>query len=536
MKKNFDFYEANFYFEKAGHNFYNFQIAINNEIKYLNKTFDNYSYLSNEKGDDFFQLVTNEEYKSTNSLQGGIIYQILVDRFCRVGEVKNREPLKLRDDWGGKIKKYTTDPVKLNTEVFGGNLSVVISKLSYLKELGVTAIYFNPICQANSHHKYDTADYMKIDDMYGTEEEFKILIKKAKSLDIKIIIDGVYNHTGSDSIYFNKENRFESVGAYNSKNSKYYSWYNFKNNKEEYDSWWGIKTLPSIKKDCRDFQEFIAGKNGVIEKFMEMGVFGIRLDVVDELTDEFTKKISNKIMSYNQDAVIMGEVWEDASTKISYDKRRKYFKDNELNSVMNYPLKEAIINYLKTKNPRELNSTIRMLLNNYPKIVLDNLMNSLGTHDTNRIYTEIKSFTSDEEISKSLLKIAFILLFTLPGVPTIFYGDEYGMENNDSNPRGCFDWKNYENDIYKFIKKLSKIRNYKSLKDGEIKILCCQDGKFAFERIGENEQIIVLVNLGRTMFPVKQNGKFFSFFSQKERKNICLMPNEFEILISQKND
>ena len=110
------------------------------------------------------------------------------------------------------------------------------------------------------------------------------------------------------------------------------------------------------------------------------------------------------------------------------------------------------------------------------------------------------------------------------------------MENNDSNPRGCFDWKNYENDIYKFIKKLSKIRNYKSLKDGEIKILCCQDGKFAFERIGENEQIIVLVNLGRTMFPVKQNGKFFSFFSQKERKNICLMPNEFEILISQKND
>ncbi|MBQ8424517.1 MAG: glycoside hydrolase family 13 protein [Clostridia bacterium] len=553
---------GDFKFQDKGHYFYNFKVIfIDGTEKYINKTYDNYSVLSREKGEDFVQIVTSEDYTCDNSMQGGIIYQIMVDRFCRVGNVKSREPLFLREDWGGSIKKITSDPVKLNTQVFGGNFDGVISKLDYLKNLGVTVIYFTPICQANSHHKYDTADYLKIDEMFGDEKTFKTLIKKAKEKGIKILIDGVYNHTGSDSRYFNKENRFEEIGAYNSKNSPYYNWYSFSDYPTKYESWWGIETLPSIKKDCNDFQDFIAGSGGVIEKYMDMGIMGIRLDVVDELTDEFTKKISDKIKTYGKDCVCLGEVWEDASTKISYSKRREYFTNNEINSVMNYPLKNAIIDYLKTKNSNNLNATIRMLLNNYPKNVLDNLMNTLGTHDTSRIFSELKthlgigdlkfnlknlsnseleklSISENEKLSLAikLLKIGFVLIFTLSGVPTIFYGDEYGLENSDDNQRACFDWENYENEIYYFVKNLAKIRNYNCLKNGSMKVLLSEEGKFVFERTDNNSQIIVMVNLNSSKLNIDLKGEFKSFFTNKTINYISLCENEFEILINEKNN
>ena len=476
--------------------------------------------------------MTEEEYTSTDSLQGGIIYQILVDRFCKVGEVKCRPQLFLRDDWGGKLKKNTRDPVRINQEVFGGNFKGVISKLDYLQELGITAIYFNPISQANSHHKYDTADYMKIDDMFGTEEDFKNLVQKAKEKGIKIIIDGVYNHTGSDSIYFNKLNNFNSLGAFNSKDSKYYDWFEFINYPNKYESWWGIDTLPSIRWDCQSYQDFIAGENGVIEKFMKMGVSGVRLDVVDEISDKFTKKLSNKIKSFGKDMVIMGEVWEDASTKISYSKRRKYFSENELNSVMNYPIKESIIEFIRSKEPYTLRSTMRMLLNNYPKVVLDNLMNPLGTHDTNRIFTELKNICSGDEFkSKQLFKIAMGILFTLPGVPSIYYGDEYGMENNDGISRSCFDWDNYKNDIFNWVKELVKIRKLSVFKNGEFKILFDTNGKFVFERFDKFNHIIVMANLRPSILKINLDSEYISFFSGENYREYILKENQIEILI-----
>ncbi|MBQ8451679.1 MAG: glycoside hydrolase family 13 protein [Clostridia bacterium] len=522
-------------FETSGHFWYNFKVLTNDGEFYLNKTDDSYSALENFRGNDFFQAVLEEEYVCTNSMQGGMIYQIYVDRFCKVGKVKSREPFVLRKDWGGAIHKNTTNPILINQEVFGGNFKGVMSKLDYLKDLGVTIIYFNPISQASSNHKYDTGDYTKPDEMFGTEEEFKKLIDEADKRGIKIIIDGVYNHTGSDSIYFNRENRYNSVGAYNSQNSPYYSWYTFYEYPDKYESWWGIDTLPAIRGDCTEFQEFIAGDGGVIEKFMKLGVFGVRLDVVDEINDGFVKKISNKVKQFGKDRVIMGEVWEDAATKISYDFRRQYFVHNQLNSVMNYPIKVSILEYMKTKEPNTLVSTIRMLQNNYPKVVLDNLMNFLGTHDTNRIFTELNLITNfNKELSKKLLKICFVLIFTLQGVPSCFYGDEYAMENNDGSSRGCFDWENYNNDIYKFVKKLSKIRKLEALKDGELNIIYSENGKFVFERVGKRTHVVVLINLAQTKISFDVDKKFKRFFGEKKTTSLTLNENEFEILYEEK--
>lgn len=537
MENQENVYSFNYKFEQSGHFWYNFQLVFDNFVLYLNKTYDTRSALSNEKQEDFLQLVTEKDYCCNNSMQGGIIYQIFMDRFCKEGEVKPRKPLVLREDWGGKIKKNTDNPILINQEVFGGNILGLTSKLDYLQELGVTIIYLNPISEANSNHKYDTSDYMKIDPMFGTETEFKTLVEEAKKRSIGIVIDGVYNHTGSDSIYFNKEGKFATLGAYRSKKSRFYNWYEFEEFPDKYKCWWGIDTLPSIRGNCEDFQEFIAGKNGVLEKFLKLGVKGVRLDVVDEITDEFVQKIERKVHEFGDDKVLIGEVWEDASTKISYSKRRKYFAKNELNSVMNYPVKETVLEFVKTKNANALVSTLRMLENNYPKAVLDNLMNFLTTHDTKRVFSELLgSCGDDKKQAFALYKIATSLIFTLPGVPSIFYGDEYGMENNDDSSRGCFDWQNYKNEIYEWFTKLTKVRKLECLKDGEFNILYSSNGKFAFERFSENERLVFVANLEPSVFNLELNGKFTSFLTGKTAQNCTLKQNEFEILIETNND
>lgn len=571
LSKNYEYIEMQwienqfkikYFFNSEGHYFYNFKVIFSDNCEmFLNKTFDYYSKLDLDKKDDFVQIVTSEDYFNVNSLQGGFVYQIMIDRFCRGKDVKQREPLFLRDDWCGDIKKFSSNAEFLNRQVFGGNIKGVISKLGYLKDLGVTAIYFTPISQGNSHHKYDTADYFKIDEMFGSEDDFKYLLKCASDVNIKIIIDGVYNHTGADSIYFNRENTFDNIGAFNSKKSTYYNWYSFYDYPTDYESWWGIKTLPSIKKDCKEYQNFIAGSGGVIEKFMNMGVFGIRLDVVDELSSEFVKQISNKIASYGKDCVCLGEVWEDASTKISYSKRRSYFTNNELNSVMNYPLKNAIIDYIRSGNSSNINAVIRMILTCYPKNVGDNLINMLGTHDTSRFFSELKTICGLEDVDVkgviinnpnilnnefhsdisdkikrfvALFKIAFVLIFTVIGVPVVFYGDEYGMENSDDNPRACFDWNSYDNFFYKFVKSLAKMRRLEVFKNGEMKVLLSEEGKFVFERFSESEQLIVAINLKPSVLKIDFSGNFKSLIKKEKINKIILYENEFDILITNK--
>ena len=537
MQKNQKYYEKNLKFDFSGHFWFNFKLVFEDKELYVSKTYDNYSCVLEYKGEDFLQLVTEEEYSCTNSMQGGIIYQIFVDRFCRVGKVTPRFPLVLREDWGGAIKKNTTDPILINEEVFGGNFKGITSKLDYLKDLGVTTIYMCPISEAHSNHKYDTANYMNVDSMFGSEDDFKELIDKAKEKGMQIVIDGVYNHTGSDSIYFNRKGRYAEAGAFQSQDSKYFKWFDFIDYPKVYEAWWGIDTLPRVRGNCTEFHDYIAGKGGVIEKFMKLGVAGVRLDVVDEISNEFVNKISSKIKEFGKNKIIMGEVWEDAGTKIAYSNRRKYFTQNQLNSVMNYPIKESLLNYIKTGETYDLVSTIRMLQSNYPKVVRDNLMNFLTTHDTVRFRSELETISGgNKEVADKLMKLASAISFTMVGVPSIFYGDEYGMENNDGSSRGCFDWDNYQNEIYKWYKQLALIRKLSVMKDGELNILYSKYGKFVYERVNDEQRVVVLSNMQHTHLRVNLNGNFVSLISGEPVSVVNLGKYDIEILIEMKND
>ncbi len=480
----------------------------------------------NDNAADWQVTVYDEEYKTPDWFKGGVMYQIFPDRFCRgEGAYPVAEGKILREDWGGLPSFRANADGKIpNNDFFGGNLNGVRQKLGYLKELGVTAIYFNPIFEAFSNHRYDTGDYRKIDRLLGTEQELDDLIRDAKEHGIRIILDGVFNHTGDDSRYFNKYGRYDSVGAYQSEASPYADWYKFKEFPRRYDCWWGIEILPEVNETSASYQDFIMGKDGVLKQWLRHGIGGYRIDVADELPDFFLQKLRESVKEEDPDAIIIGEVWEDASNKISYDVRREYLQGYELDSVMNYPLKNGIINFIRTGMTYLLRETIATLLDNYPKTTLDSLMNILGSHDTPRILTVFGGedctdkeemavrFMSDEARAraKKMLKMAAVLQFTLPGVPCIYYGDEVGMEGyQDPFCRRCFPWDNIDEELHAFYQALGRIRGG-SMKgifaEGNYRELYADTACLLYERRNGDESVVVFVNRGSCKYTLHFDG------------------------------
>lgn len=495
--------------------------------------------------------VFEEDFSTPDWFKGGIMYQIFPDRFYKSGETNIDKNKVLRTDWGG-IPRYQPNEFGkvLNNDFFGGNLDGVKKKLPYLKQLGVTVIYFNPIFEAYSNHRYDTGDYMKIDRLLGTEQDFDDLIAEAKQQGIRIILDGVFNHTGDDSRYFNKYGKYtEELGAHQSPKSPYFDWYWFSNFPDQYESWWGIDTLPSVNETCESFQNFICGEDGVLKNWLRHGIGGYRLDVADELPDFFLKKVRRAVKEENPSAIIIGEVWEDASNKIAYSERRQYLQGYELDSVMNYPLKDAIISYVITGETHQLRNTIAMLIDNYPKQVLDCLMNILGTHDTPRILTvlgqkycrnkdemAVTTLSQEEKTAaKKKLKMAAVLQFTLPGVPSIYYGDENAMEGyQDPFCRRCFDWEHHDDDLFQFYQKLGKIREKELLEaftDGVYQEVFADSSCLVFERRGKKQKAYIYVNNSANIYTIKLTGKFRDHITDIEfNDKILLQPYSYGIL------
>ena len=500
-----------------------------------------------------FQLtVYKKEYVVPNWFLGGIMYQIFPDRFNRSTANKQLPTGKVfHENWSDEpIYEPNKDGKILNNDFFGGDLQGIREKLGYLSELGVTVIYLNPIFKAYSNHRYDTGDYMQIDPVLGNEKDFIALIRDAESYGIKIVLDGVFNHTGDDSVYFNKYGNYDSVGAYQSKDSKYYDWYDFIDYPNEYDSWWGIKTLPSLNEKCDRYVDFITGANGVIEKYTNLGVGGWRLDVVDELPSEFVKKIRNSVKKSNENAVIIGEVWEDASNKISYGKRREYFQGEELDSVMNYPLKNAILSFVNGKGVSELISTIRLQIDHYPSAVLNSLMNILSTHDTMRLINALsgvdykgmtksqiaKIKSSDFDYFTTLFKVkaASLLQFTLCGVPCVYYGDEVGLDGGfDPLNRRTFPWGKENGELCNWYKKLAEIRrSYSAFSKGEFKEVYSSNGMFIFRRVDENCDILVAVNVGGENQELNFDGKVQNLLDEKVYDGAFqINPNSLAVLV-----
>ena len=423
-----------------------------------------------------FQITVYDPcYDTPEFMKRGIIYQIFPDRFRRAPSAARcgRKDITLHENWD-ELPLVNPDPRSGDnqaTDFFGGTLTGIREKLPYLKELGVTVLYLNPVFKARSNHRYDTGDYHRIDPILGTKKEFEDLCREAEGMGVRILLDGVFSHTGEDSVYFNRYGRYPSLGAYQSPESPYASWYRFESFPEKYACWWGIPSLPEVVKSDPAYQEFMFQKDkGVVPRWLRSGASGWRLDVADELPMDFLKKLRQSAKAQKKDALVLGEVWEDASNKVSYGEARCYCLGDTLDSVMNYPLREALIAFLTGASPaRELCRLLRHQQEVYPPPFLYALMNLMGSHDRARILNvlcgcEYSHLPREEraglrltpeqyELAVTRLKKGVALLCALPGAPTLYYGDEAGMQGTaDPFCRGTYPWGREDQELLAYVR------------------------------------------------------------------------------------
>lgn len=474
--------------------------------------------LERQSSHRFVLLLHEADFHTPSWFEGRTMYHVFVDRFCRGnGEVASRSDVIINEDWDRGIPQYPEkNGDKLsNNMFFGGNLWGIAEKMEYFQSLGVGVLYLSPIFRAYSNHKYDTGDYLEIDGMFGGEAAFCHLLSEAKKADIRIVLDGVFNHTGDNSRYFDRYGEYGGVGAYADPASPYRDWFRFKRYPDEYETWWGIQILPKLNLGEKTCREFLAGKGGVAEKYVKMGIGGWRLDVADELSDEFLDELRATVKeASDSQALIIGEVWENAAVKVAYGARRRYFQGKQLDSVMNYPLRNGILAFLLDGDATFLADTLKEIYATYPRSVCNSLMNLLGTHDTERILTVLGEGNERVEESNAalsvkrlnerqlergvnLLKIAAAIQFTVYGVPSVFYGDEAGLEGyHDPFCRRPYPWGRENADLLSFYRRLGAIRKEHAVfKDGDFRILLAEGARLAYLRENDNEEITVTVNM-----------------------------------------
>lgn len=539
--------------EPSGLFYYDFRLQCGEKTLFTSEKDVTHFSLSENEGKRSRLLVFEDGFETPDWFHGGVIYHIFVDRFARGSfTIPVRDDAVLNEDWESGVPQYGEYPGAFvpNNMFFGGNLIGIREKLDYISSLGVTVIYLSPIFKAYSNHKYDTGDYMKVDEMFGGDKALADLISEAKKYGIRIILDGVFNHTGDDSLYFNKYGKYTSVGAYQSEKSPYHDWFTFTEFPDKYESWWGIPILPKLNLSCPSCRDFLAGKgkNSVVGKYTSMGIGGWRLDVADELSDEFLDLVRSTAKSESKgDAVIIGEVWENASDKIAYGKRRRYLRGSQLDSVMNYPFRSAVIEYLLSGNAEALAAALTEIYASYPKTVCDSLMNLLGTHDTERILTvlggenkydlpnselaHVKMSAENKNRAILLLKLASAIQFTVYGIPSVFYGDEAGLEGyRDPFCRMPFPWGKENSELLYHYRALGKLRKENPVfADGTFRVLEASGAYLLYERRGHGETVLIVLNAGKNEIMPEISGTDMltgEFFSEED----VLPPVSFRIL------
>lgn len=484
-----------------------------------------------------FQLTVHErDFKTPDRYKRAILYQIFPDRFAKSSKNSAKRGLDYHRSMGRKgylHGSFDESPAYLPMpgeehytpcDYFGGDLCGIEQSLPYLADLGVTVIYLNPIFEADSNHRYNTADYKKIDPMLGTNSDFKKLCRSAEKFGMKVILDGVFSHTGSDSVYFNKTGKYSEPGAYQGPKSRYYSWYEFYDYPDSYRSWWGFDTLPEVNEEDSQWQEFIiTGEDSVVRNWLEAGADGYRLDVADELPDHIIEKIRTAIKSHDEEHFLLGEVWEDATTKQSYGTHRTYALGKGLDSVMNYPFRNAVINFLLGHiQAKDLVQFFAGQALNYPKEMYYCLMNLLSSHDIERVRTVLGTKVNAAELSREqqgsfvilpeqnrqggvMQRLAALLQYTLPGMPSVYYGDETGM-NGLRDPFNRQPFSIQDETIGYHYATLAKIRkSADALSVGHVSfffygddimgvVRFILDGKDAFGKPAENGAYIGIVN------------------------------------------
>ena len=467
-----------------------------------------------------WQLTVYEERPTPAWFGQGVTYQIFPDRFCRDAIPDPKGLLGQRtvhNNWDD-VPRLGADPLtgRWNSDFFGGSLRNNNEKLDYLQSLSVTTIYLNPIFYAASCHRYDTADYRMVDPMLGTEDDLRTLCDEARKRGIHVILDGVFNHTGDDSRYFNRHGFFDTPGAYQSKESLWYDWFCFQHWPDKYDAWWGIDTLPAVNENADAYREFIIrGEDSIIRHWLRCGADGWRLDVADELPDDFIEEIRAVMEQEKPDSFLLGEVWEDGSNKIAYSRRRRYLLGRGTHGLMNYPLRTATLDYIRGGSAAAFRDTMEEQRENYPPAAFHSGLNILGTHDTPRILTllgadaipDSKEARAAYHLSPENLRLAVrrltlaaMLLYTFPGSPTLYYGDEAGMEGfEDPMNRRGYPWGREDQRLLALYRTLGRLRKERrSLQEGDITYLIADGGLLVYCRTLDGERTYTALNTGDT--------------------------------------
>ena len=467
-----------------------------------------------------WQLTVYEDTPTPAWFGQGVTYQIFPDRFRRtsvpdVGGMVGRR--WVHDNWSDQPVFLPDEQGQItNRDFFGGSLAGITEKLDYLKSLSVSTLYLNPIFEADSNHRYNTADYHAIDPMLGSEEDFRTLCREAHARGIHIILDGVFNHTGSNSRYFNAEGFYPEPGAAQSTESPYFSWYSFHPWPTDYDAWWGVHTLPAVNEEQPDYRRFIiSDKDSVVRHWLRDGADGWRLDVADELPDDFIAAIRDAIQVEKPNGYLLGEVWEDGSNKIAYSRRRRYLLGRETHGLMNYPFRTALLAWLGGGDAAAFRDDMETIRENYPPAAFYGAMNFLGTHDTPRILTLLGVEQTPEDKGQRAayrlspaelargqkkLRLAAMLLYSFPGSPTLYYGDEAGMQGfEDPLNRGTYPWGGEDGSLLAFFRRLGQLRAERiSMQCGIIRYLHAQGGGLVVERLHGTERTVTALNAGDT--------------------------------------
>ena len=487
--------------------------------------------------------VYEKKYKTPEWMRNGMMMQIMVDRFHAP---EKPDPKNLPAGSFYHIA-WNEDPVLIvndrkgdyvNNDFFGGSLKGVEQKLDYLADMGITVLYFNPIFKGRSNHKYDTGDYMQIDPTFGTEEDFRHLCAEAKKRGMRVVLDGVFSHTGADSVYFNRSGCYGEGGAYNDKKSPYYGWFKFKKWPDDYDSWWGFSTLPNVDEMNPSFREFIIhGEDSVVAHWLNAGASGWRLDVADELPMEFMRELRAREKAVDPDAALIGEVWEDPSNKTAYGEVRCYCTGDTLDSTMNYPLRDAVMMFMRCRiDAAAFVRRVESMRENLPKQFFYSQMNLLGSHDKPRPLTVLadvgdmeperrfrRPFDLQPEayaLGKRRLMAAWQLICALPGMPCVYYGDEVGLYGmGDPFCRGTYPWGREDKEILaSFRSAMHRRSKSAALRTGSMKLIACgtdvvmvrreiTHGKDVFGKAARNEVVMLAINRAKEARWIEHGGR-----------------------------
>ena len=456
--------------------------------------------------------------------KGKIMYHIFVDSFYRGGEPL--KPYRNRTIHNSILEDPIIGPDSHGiwcNDYYGGDIKGIIKKLPYIKSLGVSILYLSPIVESQSNHGYDASDFEVIDHYKGSELDLKNLCDKAHEMGMSVILDGVFNHTGNDSKYFNEYGNYPGVGAFQSKESPWYEIYRKiygSDGKLNFDYWFGFKNMPQCDGLNPKWINYITGVNGVIDKWFSLGIDGLRLDVADELLDSFIYDIRKACRRNKDEFIIIGEVWKNAMRQ-----NRNYVSPDHMDTVMNYLQSDAMLRYFKYSDTYKFGYVLDDIAREYPDRAKKTLMNFASTHDTSRgisILGNYEAFSPNNEYAwdlnkgldlsyiknfrlskvayeraKELLKLYNFTLCFMPGIFSIFYGDEVGVQGlgNILN-RKAYPWGREDLELLGHYREIGRIRAKESfLEDASTpKVLELNNNMFMFERESSDGKILTAVN------------------------------------------